>query len=307
MTATPAATTDPSGSAALMGVLAALATVTMWGAWVVATRFGVAGTLTPVEVALLRVGPPGIVLLPIFLRLWPEVRRIGWGRTLVIMVGAGAPFLLVVGTGMRFAPAADAGALLPGTMPLWVSLFAAAFFAERFTPSRLLGLAMIVFGGVCVGGYSLLAGEPGEWRGHLLFLTGASMWACYTLALRFSGLGPWQAAALVNCGSFLILLPLALIFGDLRFNASAGELAGQLVAQGLFSGLLAMASYGYSVRALGAARASAFSALTPVIAALLAIPLLGEIPDALTWIGIAAVVSGVALASGLARMLRAAP
>ena len=140
MTATPAAT-DPSGSAALMGVLAALATVTMWGAWVVATRFGVAGTLTPVEVALLRVGPPGIVLLPIFLRLWPEVRRIGWGRTLVIMVGAGAPFLLVVGTGMRFAPAADAGALLPGTMPLWVSLFAAAFFAAVFGSGGTAGTA----------------------------------------------------------------------------------------------------------------------------------------------------------------------
>lgn len=279
----------------------------MWGAWVVATRFGVAGTLTPVEVALLRVGPPGIVLLPLFLRLWPEVRRIGWGRTLVIMVGAGAPFLLVVGTGMRFAPAADAGALLPGTMPLWVSLFAAAFFAERFTPSRLAGLGLIVLGGLCVGGYSLVAGEPGEWRGHLLFVTGAAMWGCYTLALRFSGLGPWQAAALVNCGSFLVLLPLALIFGNLQFNATTGELAGQLVAQGLFSGLLAMASYGFSVRALGAARASAFSALTPVIAALLAIPLLGEIPDLLTWFGIAAVVSGVALASGLARMLRPAP
>lgn len=306
MTTTPAAT-DPTGAAAITGIVAALATVTMWGAWVVATRFGVAGTLTPVEVALLRVGPPGIVLLPLFLRLWPEVRRIGWGRTLVIMVGAGAPFLLVVGTGMRFAPAADAGALLPGTMPLWVSLFAAVFFAERFSPSRLAGLGLIVLGGVCVGGYSLVAGEPGEWRGHLLFLAGSAMWGCYTLALRFSGLGPWQAAALVNCGSFLVLLPLALILGDLQFNATTGELAGQVVAQGLFSGLLAMASYGFSVRALGAARASAFSALTPVIAALLAVPLLGEIPDLLTWFGIAAVVSGVALASGLARMLRPAP
>jgi len=67
-----------------------------------------------------------------------------------------------------------------------------------------------------------------------------------------------------------------------------------------------MASYGYAVRALGAARASAFSALTPVIAALLAIPLLGEVPDLLTWFGIAAVVSGVALASGLAGLLRRA-
>jgi len=297
---------EPSGTAALHGVVAALATVSMWGAWVVATRFGVAGTLAPVEVALLRVGPPGVILLPIFVRLWPEVRRIGWGRPLVIMVGAGAPFLLVVGTGMRFAPAADAGALLPGTMPLWVSLFAATFFAERFAPSRLLGLALIVLGCLCVGGYSLVAGEPGEWRGHLLFLTGAAMWSSYTLALRYSGLGPWQAAALVNCGSLLALLPLALTFGDLRFQASARELGAQLVAQGLFSGLLAMASYGYAVRALGAARASAFSALTPVIAALLAIPLLGEVPDLLTWFGIAAVVSGVALASGLAGLLRRA-
>jgi drug/metabolite transporter (DMT)-like permease len=306
MTAAPTAT-EPAGVAALAGVLAALATVSMWGAWVVATRFGVSGTLTPVEVALLRVGPPGLVLMPLFLRQWRDIRRIGWGRALVIVAGAGFPFLLVVGTGMRFAPAADAGALLPGTMPLWVSLFAAALFAERFNPSRLLGLGLIVLGGLCVGGYSLVAGEPGEWRGHLLFLTGAAMWASYTLALRFSGLGPWAAAALVNCVSLLLLLPLALLFGDLRFAASPGEIGAQIVAQGLFSGLLAMAAYGFSVRRLGAARASAFSALTPVIAALLAIPLLGEVPDPLTWFGIAAVVSGVALASGLAQMLRPAP
>lgn len=305
---TPApATTEPAGAAALAGVLAALATVSMWGAWVVATRFGVSTTLTPVEVALLRVGPPGILLLPVFLRLWPEIRRIGWGRTFVIVAGAGFPFLLVVGTGMRFAPAADAGALLPGTMPLWVSLFAAALFGERFSRGRLLGLALIILGGICVGGYSLVAGEPGEWRGHLLFLTGASMWASYTLALRFSGLAPWPAAALVNCASLLILLPLALLFGDLHFAARPAEIGIQLVAQGLFSGLLAMACYGFSVRRLGAARASAFSALTPVIAALLAIPLLGEVPDLLTWLGVAAVVSGVALASGLVQLLRRAP
>lgn len=303
MTTAPAAT-EPAGTAALVGVLAALATVSMWGAWVVATRHGVAGALSPAEVALIRVSLPGLLLMPLFLKAWPAIRRIGWGRILVIVTGAGFPFLLVVGTGMRFAPAADTGALLPGTMPLWVSLFAAAFFGERFDRARLAGLVLIVLGGICVGGYSLVAGEPGEWRGHLLFLTGSAMWASYTLALRFSGLGPWVAAALVNSGSLLLLLPLALVFGDLHFAATPVELGVQVVAQGLFSGLLAMAAYGIAVRNLGAARASAFSALTPVIAALLAIPLLGEVPDSLTWFGIIAVVGGVMLASGVARMLR---
>ncbi len=63
-----------------------------------------------------------------------------------------------------------------------------------------------------------------------------------------------------------------------------------------------MAAYGAAVRRLGASRAAAFSALVPVLAALLGIPVLGEMPAPATVGGIAA---GVVLASGAVAPARA--
>lgn len=281
----------------LWGSLAALFTVTVWGGWIVATRFGVTGNLSPVEVALLRISPPGLILLPVFLRLpWATLR---WGSALAMIAGAGAPFLLVVGTGMQFAPAADIGALLPGTMPLFVALLTFAVLGERFGRGRIWGFVLIVAGGIAVGGFSLFTGDPGEWRGHVLFLCGASMWAIYTVGLRQSGLNAWQAASVVNTGSLILLLPLALVWGNLQFAAPWTEIVAQAGVQGIASGLLAMVAYGIAIRQLGASSAAAFSALTPVIATLIAIPVLGEWPAALTWIGVVTVCLGVALASGV--------
>jgi drug/metabolite transporter (DMT)-like permease len=54
------------------------------------------------------------------------------------------------------------------------------------------------------------------------------------------------------------------------------------------------AAYGRSIRELGASRAAVN---TPVAVGLLGIPLLGEIPDGVGWIGIALVSAGVAFAS----------
>jgi drug/metabolite transporter (DMT)-like permease len=283
----------------MWGTAAALFTVTIWGGWIVATRVGVTSNLAPFEIAILRTIPPGLILLPVFLRIpWRAV----WARHIAAMViGAGAPHMLVVSSGMQFAPVADVGALLPGTMPLFVALFAFVLLGERLDRWRLAGFAMIIVGGLAVGSTSLLTGDPGEWRGHILFLTGAAMWAAYTIGLRQSGLNAWQAAAVVNTGSMFLLVPVALLWGDLRFDAPARDIVIQIGAQGILSGLIAMVAYGVAIRRLGASNAAAFSALTPVIATLIAVPVLAELPAPLTWIGVIAVCCGVALASGTFR------
>jgi len=52
------------------------------------------------------------------------------------------------------------------------------------------------------------------------------------------------------------------------------------------------------VRRLGASRAAVLGSLTPAFAALLGIPLLGELPTQVTWVAIVAVSLGVILAGG---------
>jgi drug/metabolite transporter (DMT)-like permease len=70
------------------------------------------------------------------------------------------------------------------------------------------------------------------------------------------------------------------------------------VIQGVFSGILGLVLYGIAVARLGASKAAAFAALAPGMAALIAIPVLGEIPDMASIAGIVATSIGVALASG---------
>jgi drug/metabolite transporter (DMT)-like permease len=264
----------------------------------VGTRHAVTGALAPEAVGLLRMIVPALLFAPVWLRVGIAPRGI---RHLVALcvLGAGAPFFIIVATGMKFAPAADIGPLLPGTMPLFTALLAVLVDRERIGPVRLIGYALIVTGIVAIGGRGMLDFASGAWRGHGLVLVGACLWAVYTIAFRRSRLGAFEAAALIGLWSTLLLLP----FGTLplveAWQAGHGwEIAAQAVIQGVFSGILGLVAYGMAIARLGASKAAAFAALAPGMAALIAIPVLGEIPDLAAIIGIAATSIGVALASG---------
>lgn len=284
-----------------LGAGAALATILLWAAGLVATRFGVTGALTIWDVIFLRMLLPAILLLPVLLRIRPVgLLRPGVNPLwfVVLMAGAGLPFMLISSIGMFFAPAAHAGALMPGSMPLFAALFAVLLLGERFNAQRRLGTLLMLLGALAVGGWQVFAGTGDTWRGDLMFVCCGALWASYTIALKKTGIGIWQAAAMVYVSAFILYLPLYLLWFDSHLlQAPVFEIGVQLV-QSVASGLLSMAAYGFAVRRLGPAPAAAFAALTPALTALLAIPLLGEWPETVTWIGIGAVSLGVALANG---------
>jgi hypothetical protein len=162
-----AAGSNPAALPSVMwGTAAALFTVTIWGGWIVATRFGVTSNLAPFEIAILRTIPPGLILLPVFLRIpWRAV----WARHIAAMViGVGAPHMLVVSSGMQFAPVADVGALLPGTMPLFVALFAFVLLGERLDRWRPRGGGGLYHRFAAIRCERLASGRCGEYRADVL-------------------------------------------------------------------------------------------------------------------------------------------
>ena len=52
-----------------LGVFAALATVTIWAAFLIGTRFAVSGSLTVDEVLILRLVPAFLIMLPLMFKL----------------------------------------------------------------------------------------------------------------------------------------------------------------------------------------------------------------------------------------------
>ncbi len=284
-----------------IGVSAALLTVTIWAGWIVATRHAVIGSLSPQSLGLLRFGVAAIILSPVLWRsgvLPRESKTIG--LLALCVLGAGAPFFLVVATGMQFAPAADIAPLLPGTMPLFTALLAVALDRDRITGLRWAGYLLIVMGDLAIASGDLLHLDSGAWRGHALVVLGALLWAVYTIAFRRSRIGALEAAALIAFWSTLILLP----FGtsgliDAVRNGHGLEVLLQAFVQGVVTGVVALTCYGIAVEKLGAGKAAAFAALAPALAALLAMPALGEIPTLFTVAGLIVTSAGVALASGV--------
>jgi drug/metabolite transporter (DMT)-like permease len=282
----------------LIGAAAALGAILIWAGWIVATRHA-AQTLDISLVAFLRYGIPALVLMPLWLRIGLVPAGVS-GKVLVSLVaGAGIPFFLAAAFGMRFAPAAEVGPLLPGTMPLFVALLAGVFYSEQMSTLRKGGYALIAIGIAVIVLPQIAMGALMEAPGHALILISAFLWAVYTIALRRSGLSAYDATALISVWSAIALLPFGILpLIDALQQGRGTEVAVQALVQGVLSGIVATILFAIAILRLGPSRAAAFAALLPALVAILAMPVLGEVPDALAVAGIVAASFGVAFASG---------
>jgi drug/metabolite transporter (DMT)-like permease len=300
---------DRDGIQYLRGALYGLAAVSIWSGWIVVARLGLRTSLTPWDIAALRFGVAGLILLPYVLNNGLAFDRLGWVGLAAIVLGGAAPVFLA-NWGLMFAPAAHAGALFPGVMPLMVALLAAGLLREQFTPAKKLGFAFILPGVLAIVWGS--GSELGSWQnvGHGLFLSAALAWAFYTVAMRKARLDGLHAAALSAVGSMLLYLPIfALIPGTSLATASWGDLGLQAFVQGVLTAIISLLLYGRAVGILGASSGAAFAALCPAMTALLGIPILGEWPKPIDWMAISLISAGVYVVSGgpLPRLSRSLP
>jgi len=293
------------GRTFLIGCLCAISAVTIWAGWIVLTRLSVSRILGVYDITALRFSVAGLLLLPVVLRRSGTLRRIGWGGGLIMATGSGAPYMLLASAGVALAPAAHAGPLLPGIMPLFAALLSWLVLKEKLLPARILGLGLILLGVLSVGGQHLLHSLGDAWMGHLLLMSAAFLWASYTVALRRLGVAALDATAVVSVLSAALYLPVYILVLPHRLGDAAWE---EILFQGLFqgvgSGIVALVAYNRAVALIGPSRAASFGALVPVTAMLTAIPLLDEWPSGLDVAGVVAVSIGVLLASGGLAALR---
>ena len=283
------------------GVLAALATVTIWAAFLIGTRFAVSGNLTVDEVLILRLVPAFLIMLPVMFKLGVIIKGQSIFSLLMIALGATAVFPYLISTGVYYAPASDAGALAPGMLPFWTALF--AFFITGETPSKIraLGLIIILLGAFLVGSYSIfLSHGQDTWKGHFLFLAGSGMWSIYSVYFRQSGIDPLTGLVFGLFWGTAVVIPILLLLGDVSFEkATAVDIISMIILQGLLIAILAMLLYNFAIQQLGPAQTAAFGALTPILALIGGFVFLGEAITLLKSVGIFIVAVGVVLASGI--------
>lgn len=287
-----------------LGLLASFITVCIWASWLVSVKMGVQSAFTSFDLALMRYGVPAVVLLPFLYQSRSQLLSVPVWTLFGIVLGAGVPFFLLSSQGMHYAPVSHAGLLLPGTFPLFVTGIAFFVFKEPLSRPRFVGLLAIMFGVIALLIISMWSLKGDVWKGDLLFLGASFFWAVYTISLRVAGLPPLAATGLLSVVSLIVLCVIFLV-GDVASglgSVSVGELLWQFIVQAILVGLFAGFSYGYAINLLGAERTAAMGALTPVLAAIMAIPLLQESVGLAAAFGLCFVCVGVVLASGIVKL-----
>lgn len=287
----------------LAGLLAALAAAFVGSAWQLVSRHGVTTTLGPMELALMRYGIPALLLSPLWFfgrtRTALKVSRLA--RVLLVL-GGGLPFGLLVLAGAQWAPASHMGIFMAGSLPLFTAIGAWLHKGQKVGGVRLLGLGCIALGMMVFATGSFRGGTL-DWRGDLLFLAAAMLWTLHSLAFAHCALTPWQGAAFVNGWSALLLLPVLAFTGAPRLlTAPWTDVALQATAQGVVAGLLGLVVYLVAVMRLGAARASLSAAAVPVLTTLAAACWMNEPVTGAVLLALALVVPGIVLASGVVRI-----
>ncbi|WP_181161339.1 DMT family transporter [Labrys okinawensis] len=284
-------------AAGVGGYLSGLGAALIWSGWWTVTRLGVVNDLAASDLAALRFGISGLLLLPLVWRDWPAIRLVAPWHLLFMVVGAGAPYALVAATGVRLTSAGLGGAITVGLLPAFTLILSTLFLREPVTRALITGIACILAGAGCVIAGTWNAGYDASGLGF--FVVGALMWAGYTVSLRYTGLRPLTATAVICVASLLLYTPVWLIMSgpEHLFAAAARELLLQLLYQPLLSAIAALYCYGRAIRRLGATRASVFAAIVPLFSVIIAAVVLHESPSMIEAFGAALLSAGAMVAA----------
>ncbi len=285
------------------GYLYAAITLLIWSGFVIISRLGGKGSLTPYDIAALRIGTAALVLSPWWLprMLQPELRQLALYQSLLFAVLAGLSYPLLAYGGFSQAPASHGAVLISGMLPLFTSLFAFFLLGERPGRVRSVGLILIVLGVATLFSASRDGEGESSLSGDLMFVGASLLWALFTVMLK-----RWQVRAFdVTLGvvamSALLYLPVYVLFLPKHIDiASGSEIALQAFFQGFVVVCCAMWTYAKATELLGAVKVAVMMSAVPVLGTLLAVPFLNETLTRGTALGVAITFMG-ALLGALAR------
>lgn len=299
----PSFVASPATAGLAWGLLAAA----IWTVYSVLARLGIKSGLSPMDMTLLRFAPGALVMLP-FVWRWGlrDLAGIGWRRGVVLALLSGPVFSLLIMSGFAHAPLAHGAVITPASQMLTGLWLAAWLAGAPVTREMLAGAMFVLLGLAFMGGDALAhAGSDSVLLGDALFVAAGCSWGLFGALSR-----RWHADALRLTGvavvlAFAMFLPLYVAAADPRglLAATPAFVALQAVAHGIGAGLVAVLAYSRAAVLLGPGRAAFFGAVVPGAAALLAIPVLDEVPTALQVAGLLAVVAGLLQAFGAVRAL----
>lgn len=279
----------------LVGIVCAILSVTLFSSFTLVSRLGLSSALRPPDVAALRFGIGGTLLLPVLLRY--SLRGVAWRNAVALATLGGLGFALLAYAGFSLAPAAHGAVLLHGTLPLFTYAIVSAVARERGARHRTAGILLIAAGIALMAYDSVRIASARQLVGDGFLLLASMSWSAYGVLSRRLRLPPAQGAAIVAVLSMCAFLPFYAVYpGKALLVIGTRELLLQAIVQGVLIGALSIFVYTRAVAALGAAETALFTAAVPCVTTLAAIPVLSEVPSPVAFAGVGVVTLGMLVA-----------
>lgn len=238
------------------------------------------------------------VLYAVRRKTQPRIDREHWGTLASIAICGVAlnQLLFIVGLSRT---SVGHSAVVIALSPILVLLFASAIGQEQVTARKLAGM-VVALAGVA----TLQFGHSGDARGatftgDFITLLGACSFAIYSvlskrIATRYGGI---TVNALAYTAGALLLAPVTYWQAETTelSSISAGAWLG-VIYMAVFPSVVCYLIFYYALTYISASKLAAFSYLQPLLATLIAIPVLGERPTTELAAGGALVLAGVWIA-----------
>jgi len=278
------------------------ALVAMWGSSFMVNGIAVS-SLPPLIIVAGRIGIAAVVLI-IFVyasgRRLPALGRNWWPFVLVALIGNAIPFYLIT-WGQQVVESALAGILM-AFMPLATIVLAHFLIAgEHMTRQRAIGFAGGFGGIVLLMGPAALAGIGGDALriiSQLAVLGGALCYALQSVLTRLIIKGDvLVAAAATLLVASLIVVPMALWQYSPSMLAPRWQSVVAVCWLGVVPTAIATVLYFQLIRSAGPSFMSLVNYLSPGVAVMLGLWIMGEHPSPNAYLGLALILLGIAVAN----------
>ncbi len=142
------------------GIALGLFAAAIWGSYLALSRAGITSGLQASDIAFIRYGVAGLIMLPWLLRQGvSDLAGVGWRRSTMLAVLVGPPFILIGVGGYSFAPLAHGAVVQPAALTIGGLVLAMVVLRDRPTAARIAGTAVILAGLAVIAGPGLLTGD----------------------------------------------------------------------------------------------------------------------------------------------------
>jgi drug/metabolite transporter (DMT)-like permease len=281
--------------------------ITLWGMSYIWTDRLIDQGIPVFYFVFVRIFIAGIILF-LFNTAYGRIKRIqkqDWPKFLMLALCEPFIYFICETVGLKLTGSPTISAMVIATIPIFSIGAGILFFREKINTVNIIGILFALVGIVMVAMAHGAVGEHFIWGIILLMIAVISEVGHASLTKTLAGNYPSQVIVMYQ---FLIgsiyLLPLFLWKGVKGFNMEvyfSADVWFPLICLSILCSSLAFSLWVSTIKNLGVAKSSIFSALIPVVAALIAWVLGHEVLNARQWGGIAVSTLGVILSQYTAK------